>query len=288
MNLLVNEATKADVSSFKAKPGHALLITGMRGSGKLTLAKHIASELLVIEIDKLDSYAYFKHVAPVRNNISIDQIRELQPFISLRTPGTNEVRRLIIIENADNMNVEAQNAFLKLLEEPPADTVIILTAANLRQLLPTIQSRVQQMALKNPSKQDVGSYFIAEGYSEQAIKHAYSLSEGRLGIMAAILADSEEHELVKAVNEAKKILGSNAYERLQMVDSLARNKEELPSVLEALKRISRVMMMQASQNNDTKQITSWHKRLKAIHKSQAALERNAQSKLVLTDLFLNL
>jgi DNA polymerase-3 subunit delta' len=71
--------------------------------------------------------------------IRVEQIRELQERISLR--GLESRRKVAIVVSAHTMNVQAQNAFLKTLEEPPAETTLILVAATMDRLLPTIRSR---------------------------------------------------------------------------------------------------------------------------------------------------
>ncbi|MCD6181561.1 MAG: DNA polymerase III subunit delta' [Candidatus Cloacimonetes bacterium] len=76
--------------------------------------------------------------------IRIGTIRMLQHRINLSPNEGN--RKIYIIENADQMNVKTANAFLKTLEEPPNDTVIILTTTRPNALLPTILSRCQKLA----------------------------------------------------------------------------------------------------------------------------------------------
>lgn len=75
--------------------------------------------------------------------IRVDQIRELQERIALR--GLESRRKVAILVSAHTMNEAAQNAFLKTLEEPPADTTLILVAAAMDKLLPTIRSRCSKV-----------------------------------------------------------------------------------------------------------------------------------------------
>jgi DNA polymerase-3 subunit delta' len=75
--------------------------------------------------------------------IRVEQIRELQERIALR--GLESRRKVAIIVSAHTMNVQAQNAFLKTLEEPPAETTLILVAATMDKLLPTIRSRCSKV-----------------------------------------------------------------------------------------------------------------------------------------------
>jgi len=84
-------------------------------------------------------------VIPDGNQIKIDQIREIQEFVSLRPTGKFKV---VIIDQAGKMNLQAQNALLKVLEEPPPGTVFILVARSRGELLPTIISRCQVLEFK--------------------------------------------------------------------------------------------------------------------------------------------
>lgn len=75
--------------------------------------------------------------------IRVEQIRELQERIALR--GLESRRKVALVVSAHTMNVQAQNAFLKTLEEPPADTTLILIASAVDRLLPTIRSRCSKV-----------------------------------------------------------------------------------------------------------------------------------------------
>jgi len=90
-----------------------------------------------------------------KQTISIDQIRNLQHQLSLR-PYAAKFKTGIILE-AQRMTVEAQNALLKTLEEPPAHSILILTAPSAKSLLPTIVSRCQVVRLRAEIDLDVES-----------------------------------------------------------------------------------------------------------------------------------
>ncbi len=81
-----------------------------------------------------------------KQSISIDQIRDLQHQLSLKPYAADH--KIGILPEAQRMTVEAQNALLKTLEEPPAHSVLILTAPSTKQLLPTIVSRCQIVRLE--------------------------------------------------------------------------------------------------------------------------------------------
>src|SRR5262249_51840015 len=140
--LVLSQATQRAVDSFVEKPSHAVLITAPAGAGKRSLALELAARLL--QVEKLDNQPYFKHVTLTNmKSISVEAVRDVIKFLSLKTTGKSAINRMVIIENAQLMTPQAQNALLKTIEEPPAGTVLILTAPGELGILPTIRSRVQ-------------------------------------------------------------------------------------------------------------------------------------------------
>ena len=93
-------------------------------------------------------YPYLRELKPMSKSrqIRIDEVRELEHDLHLTTDGRP---RYALIVDADRMNDETQNAFLKTLEEPVPNTVIVLVTANPALLRPTIRSRCQQLALRD-------------------------------------------------------------------------------------------------------------------------------------------
>lgn len=91
------------------------------------------------------------HLITPLPSIGIMEIRKIKQLLSLRPMG--ETNRLIIITDMDKATVEAQNALLKILEEPPKSTYLVLTARNPNNLLPTVVSRCQVISKGNREKQ---------------------------------------------------------------------------------------------------------------------------------------
>ena len=147
---------------------HAILLSGEKGIAKLSLARRMAKALICINNESGEGDAcnecqscktYESEANPDftqislledKQQINVDQIRALSEFLTYsRSYNTN---RVVIINPVERMNVNAANSLLKSLEEPSANTVIILVTAKISQLLPTIKSRCQLFNVSSPSK----------------------------------------------------------------------------------------------------------------------------------------
>lgn len=282
--LILHEATRQQLEHFIARPSHALLLAGPAGIGKGAIAEVLAAEILGV---KPASHPYHLTIHPDGLSISIQVVRDLQKFLQLKTVGEKPLRRTIIVESAHAMTTEAQNAFLKLLEEPPADTLVILTANSPRSLLPTILSRAQTISINAPTEDQLKSMLAASGKDAGAANQAYFLSGGLPGLLHALL-NEEEHPLLTSVAQAKEVLQKEPFDRLVMVDALSKQREAAVGVVEALERISQAGLAGAGTKQDTARIRQWHKIRKASLEAKRALDRSANSKLVLSNLFLSL
>lgn len=285
-SIVLSERTAVQFARLLEHPAQAILLNGPAGSGKRFAAEHLAARLLNISISTLANQAYVTVLAPERGTLSIEAVRELQQFMRLKTVGRQAVRRVAIIEQAHTLTPEAQNALLKLLEEPPLDTVLILTVENKRALLPTILSRVQAITVDPPTMEQLRAYFKSQHV--ERFDQAYSLSGGLPGLLAALLADESEHPLLASVQQAKLLLQQSTFERLAAIDALAKQKDEATHVLEALQRIAQAGIAQAANREDAARLRRWHHILKEVRSAQNALAENASTKLVLSNVMLRI
>ena len=112
------------------------------------------------------------------SQVSIEQVRRVRGHLGLRP--VRGPRKIGIVDDAERMTVDAQNALLKTLEEPPGCTTLVLVATNAAVLLPTIRSRCQQIRFAPLDESCVERLLVAEGVSEADARTAAVLAEGSL------------------------------------------------------------------------------------------------------------
>jgi len=148
---------------------HALLLAGPKGTGKRHLAEALAQRLLCdspreagacgkcrgCELNRAKTHPDMLWLEPEESGraIKVDQVRELTE--SLGKTAQQGGYKLVILEPAEAMNINAANALLKSLEEPAANTLLILIAHTPSSVLPTIRSRCQLLALPMPRQEQV-------------------------------------------------------------------------------------------------------------------------------------
>lgn len=280
---ILHPATEQSLKQLLSRPPHALLLTGPAGLGKATIATWLAAQLLDVSPDKLQDYPYMVHVkADTGTSIGIETIRELAHVLSLKIPGEKSVSRVVVIEDAGRLTVEAQNALLKTLEEPPLGTVLIMTAPQAMSLLPTIRSRTQTIELLTPSPAAVHDALQRDGVSPEDLKRIMALSGGLPGLAYAMAQGDETHPLVKAAQTARQLLQQSAFERLSTIETLAKDKQAAQNVASMLSQMAHAALLTG------RAASRWQKVLAASYQAEADLLRGGQAKLVLSNLMLNL
>ncbi len=172
---------------------HAYLFTGHEGSGKRRLAAQFASVLLERPVQDWPPVPHpdLHIVEPESKSrrIIIDQIRELEHALRLR-PSMASVRIAILV-NAERLQPQAANAFLKTLEEPPRDTHILLLSAHPEMLLATILSRCLRVPLAPPAL--AVQLTDAERALLDSAAHCFRLQPKTIPRLLALSRDIQSH-----------------------------------------------------------------------------------------------
>jgi DNA polymerase-3 subunit delta' len=277
MHLAIHPETKKAIDNMIESTPQVVILTGPAGIGKKALARYTAEKLL--KIDSLDNYAHVLKIFPENKSIGIESIRQLINFLSLKVPIKASPNQVVIIEEAHAMTQESQNALLKTLEEPPLDTVIIMTLTYSNLLLPTVISRARVIPIIRPSRTSLRQNF--KNVSEESFNNAYNLSSGLPGLLSAIL-NQTDHPLAIANKEARVILTSSLYDRLLMVNSLSKEMLKFLSTVDIIERMANTALLK---NSDT---IKWQKVLKACYETKQACLTNAQAKLIVLKFMLSI
>ncbi|WDI31054.1 DNA polymerase III subunit delta' [Hyphococcus flavus] len=198
---------------------HGWIICGPEGIGRATLAFRIARALLAPEaltdehsLNMDASERAFRLIAAkahpdlfvaerlwdekksrYQSEITVETVRELNAFLNRTASGK---ARVAIIDTADDMNRNAANALLKVLEEPPSHTLILLLSASPGRLLPTIRSRCRKIGIPRMSDEEIRNFLNAEGIDAETAATVTPFAKGRPGY-ALSLAESDGFDAIK-------------------------------------------------------------------------------------------
>ena len=218
------------------KVSHAYILNGERGSGKKLLANLFPQTLQCEEGKEERCYHCHSCRQAVSGNhpdiirvthekpgsISVDDIRkQINEDIQIK-PYSGKYK-IYIMADADLMTVQAQNALLKTIEEPPSYAVIFLLTENADSLLPTICSRCVMLKLRNIKDQLVKKYLMEQlQIPDYKAELCTAFAQGNIG--RAIMLASSDH-----FNEIR----DEAVQLLKYIDTM-----ELPELMDAVKRIT--------------------------------------------------
>lgn len=243
-----------------------------------------------------------------QRSLKIDQVRELQQGLSL---ASYEARwKVALVPHFEAASQGAANAFLKTLEEPPARVVLLLTAPEGDSLLPTITSRCQIVGLRPlPATEIAAALRERWQVSLEKAQLLSHLADGRMGWAIKALQEPERLEARgEQLEQLYRALRGNRVERFSLADRLAKKPDALPPVLQTWLSWWRdaALLLWGAGNGHAEQgisnidqeeqlrrlVTHWQKEtvLQALKQTRRALwqlERNANTRLVVENLFLN-
>lgn len=252
-----NENVKKRVSSLmeSSRLPHAILIEGETGLGKKTLAREIACALVCRGSGEKPCYAcsqckkavnkvhpdIYEYCAPgSANSFHIDTVREVIKDCYV-IPNEADYK-IYILANAHCMNASAQNALLKILEEPPSYAVFILTAQNRSAMLETILSRVVSVAVQSVSPSE-GADLIVSRNSDISYDEAYSAVltfGGNIGKAAESLAGGRFDEMLSLADDVcRGLTAGNEYELLVALSALSSSRQDTAALINMLKTVFR-------------------------------------------------
>lgn len=226
---------------------HSYLFEGPQSIGKKKLAKIFAKTLLCksgglepcnkcsscIKIDS-GNHPDFYIISPEGNYFKKEQVDEIQR--TMRMLPYEGVRKVYILEDIHKMTQEAENSFLKTLEEPPDYAVIIMTVINSYSILPTIVSRCQVVRFNSVDNKKIQDMLIHKfNKSKEEARFIASFSNGIVG-KAINLAKSDEFKSLRkeVISTIDEILNSDRFRVFSISQFFEENKEYIEDILDMM------------------------------------------------------
>jgi DNA polymerase III subunit delta' len=213
---------------------HFKFITALpTGKKELSEDENILSSLkaedrenYLLEIEKKSSDNYYKINIPNANDIRIDSIRQIRKEIYLT--GEKGKKKIFVLSNADRMNTQSSNAFLKILEDPPGDSLIILTTSRINSLLPTITGRCQIISFDAINKDNLAKFLmhIKENLSLEEAEFYANIADGSISKCRNII-DSYYLELREmSINLLASLLSKSYIELGKIISNVVAYKDK--------------------------------------------------------------
>ncbi len=200
---------------------HAMLFTGKEKLGKKKIAFELVSSIFK---ENIFQHPDFSLVVPKEKQIQINQIRDINWRLSLKPIKAPLLS--VIIDQAHSMTREAQNCFLKTLEEPKSRSLIILIAEYPKFLLPTIISRCQMVKFYPVASSEIKNYLKAKKIKQEQINEITQICLGRPGVAVDFFKNPEKlKERQKKIEKLVKIMKSPISLRFQYAKELSENND---------------------------------------------------------------
>ncbi|MES2631220.1 MAG: AAA family ATPase [Patescibacteria group bacterium] len=237
--MVFHPATELQLESYASRLPGALLITGPEGIGLTSASRFVSSK------SKAVTYTVFpeKDEKPdiEKGTITVDSIRRLYDLTKTIEPNG----RVVVIDYAERMAKPAQNAFLKLLEEPSEGTHFILLTHQPELLLPTILSRVQRLDLRSITKEQSEELLDSLKVRDDRQKAQLLFIAGGLPAeLTRLVTDATYFEHRSGIiKDAREYVIGNAYSRLLIAKKYKDNRAQaLTMIADAMRLLQNTLV----------------------------------------------
>lgn len=287
---------------------HAYLFVGPDGVGKRTVAWEMA-KAIQCETQGEDACEGCRACGKVRaavhpdvvmvepdgRQILVGQIRALQQQMMYRP--LEGPKRVVIIDQAHDLNAQAANALLKILEEPPQGNLLVLVARSESSVLPTVVSRCQRLYFAPLETPDVQRFLRErEGWEESRAAKVASQCHGSIGRAFQLRDLPVEQWMAEAAEVLAQAPKLRVWELLETARAWSGSRQEAFHRIEALRGIVRDQVTGSIRNDGSPEAHSpMHRRLEALlgiwemaGEVLEALERNLNPQLLMEDLMVRM
>ncbi len=219
---IINQSSSALLQSMMKDFPQSMLLSGPEGIGLSVVAKYIASSIGGITLVVLPEK---KEKIDIENGtISVESIRNLRQ----ETRSIQSDKLVIIIDYAERMGARAQNAFLKLLEEPNANIYYILATHDAHKLLPTILSRTQSIVLRPISLAQSNALLDKLNITDDSKRKQVLFMAGGLPASITKLATDNDYFEAKStiIRDARDLLKATTYDKLKVANRYKDSREQ--------------------------------------------------------------
>jgi DNA polymerase-3 subunit delta' len=202
---------------------HGYIFHGPAMVGKKTTAREFAEflehgnfEAIRNEDGSERILSDFMLITPGENgSIGIDAVREIRNFL-WQKPNASP-RRTLVIDDAEMLTAEAQNALLKITEEPPVSSLLILVTSDIESILPTITSRLPRMFFGTVAEKEIAGWLAASGTEKKKVGETAKKAIGKPGLAWRLLHDENFTEQLAL---AEKLLKTPAATRRDVIKKI--------------------------------------------------------------------
>ena len=223
---------------------HAYLFSGEAGIGKKMTALALAAAVNCENVGEqggcdvcpscrkvaTGGHPDIHHLVPNGEEIKIDQVRLVQSDLALKPfEGT---KKTLIVDGVDRMNTASSNAFLKTLEEPPGEALILLITSLPQSLLPTIRSRCQEVRFQPLSRQTLAQALKRKrGLSDEDAWFVAALAQGSMGRGLDMDAEREKTERNQMMDLWSGLPQMSPGETLALAETFAKDRDRFDRLL---------------------------------------------------------
>ncbi len=262
---LIGKSSYTDLQRLISNTPHAVLVIGDQAVNNDLVANWFAHQVT-------DSLNILKFGS---DGFKIDDVREISRISRTKNKKAGH-KRVIQIIDFQNARVEAQNALLKVLEQPVMGLVFVISSSNSSKILDTIKSRTANVHLTTPSFAEYQEYYTKATSSQ--LKTAFAATAGDMSLIDDYLRDNDD-----ALELAKQVLSSDVYQRLGYIGRLTSDKNLFIGVISYIKNIL-VYKLEANPSA----IYLYSPKIKLCTELLDQSNVNANKKLMLLKLLINL